>query len=42
MRLDEYYRQVVQDGRPGRPSHREAGEDYRRTLEHRLHAYRYR
>lgn len=42
MRLDEYYRLVVKDGRPGRPSHREAGEDYRRTVEHRLHAYRYR
>ncbi len=42
MRLDEYYRQVVRDGRPGRPSHQEAREDFRRSVEHRLTAYRYR
>lgn len=42
MRLDEYYRQVVRDGRPGRPSLREAREDYRRASEHRLTAYRFR
>lgn len=42
MRLDEYYRAVVRDGRPGRPIHREAGEDFRRSVEHRLAAYRYR
>ena len=42
MRLDEYYREVVRDGRPGRPTHREAREDFRRSVEHRLSAYRYR
>lgn len=42
MRLDEYYRRVVRDGRPGRPTLSEAREDFRRSTEHRLTAYRYR
>jgi len=42
MRLDEYYRAVVRDGRPGHPTHREAGEDFRQSVEPRLAAYRYR
>jgi hypothetical protein len=42
MRFSEYYRGVVRDGRPGRPTAREARQDFRRDFEARIDALQVR
>jgi hypothetical protein len=42
MRFSDYYRSIVGDARTGRPTAREARQDFRRDLESRLDALRVR